>query len=44
MRAKRKAETEAERKERLQRSAKKEADAEDALEVMIRRSIKLHGP
>jgi hypothetical protein len=44
LRAKREAETEAERKERLQRSAKKEADAEDALEAMIRRSIKLHGP
>ena len=44
LRTKREAETEDERKERLQRTAKKEADAEDALEAMIRRSIKLHGP
>jgi len=44
LRAKREAETEEERKARLQRSAKKKADAEDALEAMIRRSIKLHGP
>jgi hypothetical protein len=44
LRTKREAETEDERRKRLNRAAKKEADTEDVLEAMIRRSIKLHGP
>jgi hypothetical protein len=44
LRTKREAETEEERKERLERAVKKAAAAEDALDMMVRRSIKLHGP
>jgi hypothetical protein len=41
---KREAETDEERKERLDRVAQKAADTEDALDAMVRRSIKIHGP
>lgn len=39
-----KAETEEELKARLERSAKKAADADKALDAMVQKSIKLHGP
>lgn len=44
MRTKREAETEEERKERLERAVKNAAVAEDALDMMVKKSIKLHGP
>ena len=44
MRTKRDAETEEERKERLKRAVRKAAAAEDALDIMVKKSIKLHGP
>lgn len=44
MRTKREAETEEKRKERLERAVKDAAAAEDALDMMVKKSIKLHGP
>ena len=44
MRIKREAETEEKRKERLEQAVKKAAAAEEALDLMVRKSIKLHGP
>ena len=44
LRTKREAETEEERKERLERAVKNAAVAEDALDMMVKKSIKLHGP
>jgi hypothetical protein len=44
LRAKRQSETDEERTVRLKRTARKAAAAEDALDAMVRRSIKLHGP
>ena len=44
LRTKREAETEEERKERLERAVKNAAAAEDALDMMVKKSIKLHGP
>jgi hypothetical protein len=44
LRTKREAETEEKRKERLERAVKNAAVAEEALDLMVRKSIKLHGP
>lgn len=44
LRTKRNAETEEERKVHLERAVRKAAAAEDALDIMVKKSIKLHGP
>jgi hypothetical protein len=44
LRIKRQAETEEELKQRLKKTAEKAADVEDALDAMVRQSIKVHGP
>jgi hypothetical protein len=44
LRTKSKSKTEEELKAQIERDAKKVADADDALDAMVRKSIKLHGP